>query len=180
MEVLTGGSFVKLPTAEGFSGSYNDLTDKPTLFSGNYNDLTGKLDTLARQFPDNREDLREYTRRLQTIADASPLYNLRKVEENVFIEADYIKTSINDFIASVTDNRTLRDVLAGNLPLYAGVRDKTPTYIHALINNFYIQSAWRIIGGQRCHCQGVSAAYPRFWRGDPHQLRGLRTRYCGN
>ena len=25
-----------------FSGSYNDLTDKPTLFSGDYNDLTGK------------------------------------------------------------------------------------------------------------------------------------------
>ena len=39
---LTGGSFVKLPTAEGFSGSYNDLTDKPTLFSGDYNDLTNK------------------------------------------------------------------------------------------------------------------------------------------
>ncbi|MBR6162175.1 MAG: hypothetical protein IKQ75_09985, partial [Bacteroidales bacterium] len=28
---LTGGSFVKLPTAEGFSGNYNDLTDKPTI-----------------------------------------------------------------------------------------------------------------------------------------------------
>ena len=26
-----------------FSGSYNDLTDKPTLFSGSYNDLTDKL-----------------------------------------------------------------------------------------------------------------------------------------
>jgi len=39
---LTGGSFVKLPTAEGFSGSWNDLTDKPTLFSGDYNDLTNK------------------------------------------------------------------------------------------------------------------------------------------
>ena len=39
---LTGGSFVKLPTAEGFSGSWNDLTDKPTLFSGDYNDLNNK------------------------------------------------------------------------------------------------------------------------------------------
>ena len=37
---LTGGSFVKLPA--GFSGNYNDLTNKPTLFSGNYNDLTNK------------------------------------------------------------------------------------------------------------------------------------------
>lgn len=31
----------------GFSGSWNDLTDKPTLFSGAYNDLTGKPDIPA-------------------------------------------------------------------------------------------------------------------------------------
>ena len=44
---LTGGSFVKLPAAAvGFSGDYNDLTNKPTLAtvatSGDYNDLTNK------------------------------------------------------------------------------------------------------------------------------------------
>ena len=27
---------------EGFSGSWNDLTDKPTLFSGSYGDLSSK------------------------------------------------------------------------------------------------------------------------------------------
>ena len=105
------------------------------------------IDTLSESFPDNRNDIREYVRQLKDIANASPLYNLRKVEGNVFIEADYIKTSINDFIASTTDNTTLQSVLAGIQPLYAGVKDKTPTYIHALISNFYIQSAWRIIGG---------------------------------
>lgn len=105
------------------------------------------VDALHEKFPGNRKDLETYIRRLKEIANASPLYNLRKVENHVFIEADYIKTSINDFIASTTDNYRLQNVLAGNLPLYAGVRDKTPTYIHALINNFYIQSAWRIIGG---------------------------------
>lgn len=105
------------------------------------------VDALSESFPQNRRDIEEYVRQLKSIANASPLYNLRKVEDNVFIEADYIKTSVNDFIAGVTGNPMLRDVLAGNLPLYAGVKDKTPTYIHALINNFYIQSAWRIIGG---------------------------------
>jgi all-trans-retinol 13,14-reductase len=105
------------------------------------------IETLSESFPDNHKDIREYVRQLQDIANASPLYNLRKVEGNVFIEADYIKTSINEFIASITDNITLQNVLAANQPLYAGVKDKTPTYIHALISNFYIQSAWRIIGG---------------------------------
>ena len=35
------GSFTvsPMPAAAGFSGSWNDLTDKPTLFSGNYGDL---------------------------------------------------------------------------------------------------------------------------------------------
>lgn len=105
------------------------------------------VETLCENFPDCRGEISEYVRQLKAIANASPLYNLRKVEDNVFIEADYIKTSINDFIARITGNAELQSVLAGNLPLYAGVKDKTPTYIHALINNFYIQSAWRIIGG---------------------------------
>ncbi len=105
------------------------------------------INTLAKQFPNNVDDLQDYIKRVRDIADASPLYNLRKIQNNVFLEPDYIKTSINDFIAGSTQNPVLQNVLAGNLPLYAGVKDKTPTYIHALITNFYIQSAYRIIGG---------------------------------
>lgn len=119
-------------------------------------------ETLCEKFPESRRDIEEYVRQLQNIANASPLYNLRKVEEHVFIEADYIKTSINDFIASITDNYRLQNVLAGNLPLYAGVRDKTPTYIHALISNFYIQSAWRIIGGSDAIAQSLANSIRRF------------------
>lgn len=35
-----------------FSGSYDDLTDKPTLFSGNYNDLTNKPDLFSGSYND--------------------------------------------------------------------------------------------------------------------------------
>lgn len=34
----------------GFSGSYNDLTDKPTLFSGDYNDLTNKPELFSGSY----------------------------------------------------------------------------------------------------------------------------------
>jgi all-trans-retinol 13,14-reductase len=105
------------------------------------------VQTLAKSFPNNKSDIENYIKSVREIADASPLYNLRKINNNIFIEADYIKTSVNEFIASITNNTKLQNVLAGNLPLYAGVKDKTPTYIHALINNFYIQSAYRIVGG---------------------------------
>lgn len=120
------------------------------------------VEALCQDFPDNRRDIEEYVRQLKAIADASPLYNLRKVEENVFIEADYIKTSINDFIGNITCNSELQNVLAGNLPLYAGVKDKTPTYIHALINNFYIQSAWRIVGGSDVIARSLAESIQKF------------------
>ena len=38
-------------------------------------------------------------------------------------------------------------MLAGNNLLYAGVADKTPLYIHALITNSFIESAWKCIDG---------------------------------
>ena len=40
--VARSGSYNDLTDKPSFSGSYNDLTDKPTLFSGSYDDLTDK------------------------------------------------------------------------------------------------------------------------------------------
>ena len=128
----------------------NDGFDIISLNGTQYNIASGYdnfIHTLSQKFPNNEDDIKNYVKRVKDIADASPLYNLKKIQNNVFLEPDYIKTSINDFIASTTQNPVLQNVLAGNLPLYAGVKDKTPTYIHALITNFYIQSAFRIIGG---------------------------------
>jgi len=43
LKVNSGGTALEWADApSGFSGNYNDLTNKPTLFSGAYNDLTGK------------------------------------------------------------------------------------------------------------------------------------------
>lgn len=120
------------------------------------------VETLSKSFPNNKADIENYIKRVREIADSSPLYNLRKISNSIFIEADYIKTSVNEFIASITNNTKLQNVLAGNLPLYAGVKDKTPTYIHALINNFYIQSAYRIIGGSDVIAEQLSNSIKSF------------------
>lgn len=54
-----------------FSGSYNDLTDKPTLFSGNYNDLSNKP-----TIPDELSDLSDdSTHRLVTDTEKSTWNN---------------------------------------------------------------------------------------------------------
>lgn len=105
------------------------------------------IESLSSQFPAEHKNLKNYVNKIRQIAAESPLYNLKEINQNVFLDADSVKTSVNEFIDSSTKNPVLQNVLAGNLPLYAGVKDKTPLYIHALINNFYIQSAYRIVGG---------------------------------
>jgi len=111
------------------------------------NGYTHFTDTLSEKFPHNRKDIEAYIHHIKKISASSPLYNGDEAENNNFMETEYIKTSINDYIASITQNPLLQNVLAGNMPLYAGVKDKTPMYIHALVTNFYIQSAYRIVGG---------------------------------
>lgn len=105
------------------------------------------IDKLSGKFPKNRSEITDYITKIRAIANDSPLYNLQKLNNSFFIENKAIKTNINDFLASIISNDTLRNVLAGNLPLYAGVKDQTPNYYYAMINNLYIQSAYRIIGG---------------------------------
>ena len=104
-------------------------------------------ETLGQQFPDSRQELQTYASRIKEIAESSPLYDLRKAGDSSYIDSPYLRTSANNFIASCTNNQRLQQILAANLPLYAGVADKTPAYIYILISNFYMQSAWRIVGG---------------------------------
>src|SRR5262249_2460957 len=55
--------------------------------------------------------------------------------------------SASDYIDSVTKDPVLRAVLAGSNPLYAGERGVTPLYVHALVVNTYIESAWKCVNG---------------------------------
>lgn len=105
------------------------------------------VETLAAAFPNNIGDIKKYVSNLQTITNASPIYNMQPIVGNIAINTDYFTTSVNKFIENITQNSKLQNVLAGNLPLYAGVKNITPMYIHAMISNFYMQSAYRIVGG---------------------------------
>ena len=105
------------------------------------------IETLSQYFPKERKGITQFIESIKTIANASPLYNLKEINSPTFIESDYIKKSIGEFIASFTKNPVLQNVLAGTNPLYAGFPEKTPVYVHALILHSYIQSSWRIVGG---------------------------------
>ncbi|MBR4536025.1 MAG: NAD(P)/FAD-dependent oxidoreductase [Bacteroidales bacterium] len=120
------------------------------------------VETLSQQFPDCRYELQTYVRRIQDIAESSPLYNLNKAGDSSYLESPYLHNSVNELLTSISNNRLLQNVLAGNLPLYAGVKDKTPAYVYALISNSYLQSAWRIVGGSDSIAQSLANSIRSF------------------
>lgn len=103
------------------------------------------IETLSRDFPEEREAITRYCDTMREVCAKFPLYNLRN--GSYFEKMEAVEIGAKPFIDSLTQNETLRQVLAGNNLLYAGVADKTPFYVHALVLNSYIESAWRCVGG---------------------------------
>ena len=105
------------------------------------------IESLTRRFPDEGQNLRRYFRAIREVAENSPIHSLRTTDEVILLNPEHVKRSASDFFEQITKNVTLQRVLAGNVPLYAGVKNKTPMYIPAFINGFYNESAYRIVGG---------------------------------
>lgn len=102
------------------------------------------VEMLSRYFPDQRAALQQYVDTLGYVGDSFPLYNLRNGTGE---EKDRVSHWIlEEPLQHITDEK-LRRVLLGNNLLYAGHRDKTPFYVHALVGKSYIDSAYRCAGG---------------------------------
>jgi all-trans-retinol 13,14-reductase len=128
-----------------------DCFDK-IIFNGDdteYNFAQGHenfIRVLLKYFPKEEKALREYIAKIKEVCACFPLYNLRT---NEFFEekANVLEFDTRAFIDSLTTDQKLRDVLAGNNSLYAGIPDKTPFYIHALVLNSYLESSWKCLDG---------------------------------
>jgi all-trans-retinol 13,14-reductase len=101
---------------------------------------------LLKFFPAEKKALDLYCAKLQEICQHFPLYNVEDGDK-VVTETSLVDTSAKVFIESITDNVKLQKVLAGSNVLYAGDGSKTPLYVHALVVNSYIESAYRCIDG---------------------------------
>jgi len=105
------------------------------------------VNTLSRFFPKERTHLENYCNYLNKITDYSLFYtDQERLYNNLLRDPAYIR-SASEFISSATKEPLLQSILLGNSPLYAGIENKTPLYIHAIIHDFYNKSAFRIAGG---------------------------------
>jgi len=100
---------------------------------------------LLKDFPGEEAALRHYVDKIREVCGKFPLYNLRTGDYAE--KEDVLNIDTRGYLCSITNNEKLRQVLAGNNMLYAGVADKTPFYIHALITNSYIESSWKCVDG---------------------------------
>lgn len=97
-------------------------------------------------FPGETESLKKFTDSLEYLCDHFPLYNI-SIERPEIHESEFYKDNAVEFINSIVKNQKLQYILAGNNPLYAGVAEKTPYYVYALINHSFIDSSYRIVDG---------------------------------
>lgn len=105
------------------------------------------IDQMAGYFPKEKDNLVMYYDIIERIAQASSLHSLRYAENDVVVNTFYQTISINEVMDSLFNDELLKNVLVGNLPLYAAEKDKTPFSQHAFIMDFYNQSAYRVVGG---------------------------------
>jgi len=103
------------------------------------------ISNLVEDFPHQKKEITEYCKTIKQVCKEFPLYNL-KDQTNYPISNEEVE-SVDEVIDSIiTDNR-LRNVLGSQNILYGGKKGITPFYIHALIINSYIESAWRFVNG---------------------------------
>lgn len=103
------------------------------------------IKTMLEDFPGEEIAIRKYCDAIKEVCQKFPLYNLRS--GGFSDKVDALETDTKSFIEGLTNNKKLQNVLGGTNLLYAGQPDKTPFYVHALVINSYIESAYRFVDG---------------------------------
>ncbi len=105
------------------------------------------IKNLVADFPEEEKAILTFCEKIQEVCKLFPLYNLEDMNTAAYFEMDFRTLNAHEYIASITDNVRLQNVLAGSNILYAGIKSKTPWYVHALIINSYICGAYRLMDG---------------------------------
>ncbi len=128
------------------TSSYNTISLNGERFSI-ANGHEQMIESLAERFPNEKDNLRRYWQLVDTVAQESPFYDLNHIDRNAQLDLRLFTTSINEVIDEVISDPTLRNVLVGDMSLYAAQRDRTPFSTYAFVSNFYNKSAFRFVGG---------------------------------
>lgn len=105
------------------------------------------IDYFSKRFPSQHDNLECYCDLVERVACQSPFRNLQSVSGDRPIDGDLFLRSVDEVLNETISDPLLREVLVGNISLYAAERGKTPFSTHAFIFDFYNQSSFRTVGG---------------------------------
>lgn len=104
---------------------------------------------LIAYFPEEKKAINTYVAKMLEIIESVNLLNLRPVEQGEINLYDGLGISAYDYICSVTNNQALIDVLSSLNVLSNNQKTTATLHYHMLISHFYIQSAYKVLGGGR-------------------------------
>jgi len=106
------------------------------------------IDTLSADFPEERLAIESYCEEIKNTCKSFHVYNLEVSESNAYLEnLDILSINACEFIATLTSNKELQNVLAATNGLYAGEKETAPWYVHALVMHSYLTGAYRLLDG---------------------------------
>jgi len=106
------------------------------------------IETLSIAFPEESNAIIKYCNKIKETCSFFHVYNLDVSDNNHHIDnLDLLSINAFDYISTITKNEQLQQVLAGTNGLYAGTKEATPWYVHALIINSYLTGAYRLKDG---------------------------------
>ena len=101
----------------------------------------------SRLYPSEADGIRRYVEAMYRLADEEDLFYLRDDRHDVMAHSEEFLWSTDRFLKHYISSPELRGVLAYTAPLYAGVGDETPAYVHALISILHIEGTTRFVRG---------------------------------
>ena len=107
--------------------------------------LNNFREQMCEYFPEEKEAIHKYVTEIQRTIDTQDIYLLKDTENKSGDVAKYLTMNAWDYICSLTNNTKLQQVLSALNFVYAGVKEKTPFYLHALVNYHFISSSYRIV-----------------------------------
>ncbi len=120
------------------------IGNKEFKFPQGYDSLIKYLSNL---FPNETVAIKQLFDLIKEVANASAMHRLSVKDSDFVLTTRYQMESINSVIDKYISDPLLKKVLVGNLPLYAGIKDKTPFSTYAFITDFYLKSAFRFADG---------------------------------
>ena len=102
---------------------------------------------MLNHFPGEVKAIDEYIDLIQKVTNTQAIYNLNEPGDYDIRTNPYLNTGIFHTIQKITSNVDLQHALCALNFVYAGDKHSSSLYTHALITNYYIQSAYRLIGG---------------------------------